>query len=56
MLYFGSLSIRNVLFFMENVVKHIAIGKQYLLQTDIYTTKENTLVVSFTGYSYLFVL
>lgn len=41
-----SLPILSVLPLIENAVKHNVISKQYPLQIDIYTTKENTLVVS----------
>lgn len=45
-LLFWSLPILSILPLIENAVKHNVISKQYPLQIDIYTTKENMLVVS----------
>lgn len=45
-LLFLSLPILSVLPLIENAVKHNVISKQYPLQIDIYTTRENMLVVS----------
>jgi sensor histidine kinase YesM len=40
------LPILSILPLIENAVKHNVISKQYPLQIDVYTTKENQLVVS----------